>query len=191
MSIVQQFNLNMIPQTIPEIVSVNQYDTGIGRLVAKLYKNGTQYLVSSGTAIVQGTKPDKKGFQYSASISGNTVTIDLTEQMSAVPGDVMCQVVVTESTGKTGTFIFILRVQPSALQDNVDISETVLPEYINAAQLYALRAELAAGTYPYIDDTTHNWMVYDAESGNFVDTGINATGDFSVMVLNSCLYFNS
>ena len=204
MAITQQFNLNMIPQTVPVVVPVNQYDTGTGRLIIKLYLGANTYSPSSATVKIQGTKPDKKGFQYDATISGNTVTADLKQQMTACYGDVRCQVVVTESTGKTGTFVFILRVQQSALEDDTDTSDTDLPDIIDAAESYAERAEDAAdsaeewayaavevvGYYPYIDSTTHHWMVYDIYNSQWVDTGINATGDVDISVSNSCLYFD-
>lgn len=190
MAVTQQFNLDMIPQTIPVIIPVNQYDTGTGRLIIKLYKDLNEYTPSSATVKIQGTKPDRKGFQYDATISGNTVTANLTEQMTAVAGDVRTQIVVTESSGQTGTFVFILRVQKSALQDDVDISETVLPEYISGAQTAAIQAEQSAqnaatsANYaetwalrsPYIDSQTSHWMVFDYWEGDWVDSGVSADG---------------
>ena len=108
--ITQTHNLNMIPNSEPVIVRVNQYDTGTGRLIFKLFNGDVSYTPASGaTVIIQGTKPDKKGFQYDAALSGSTVTADLEQQMSAVAGDTRCQIVVTESSGKTGTFVFILK----------------------------------------------------------------------------------
>ena len=180
MAITQEFNLDMIPQTVPVVVPVNQYDTGTGRLIIKLYKGLTPYSPTNATVKIQGTKPDKKGFEYSASISGNTVTADLELQMTACFGDVRTQIVVTESTGETGTFVFILRVQKSALEDDTDISETELPDIIDAAERNAERAEAAAQHYPYIGANNH-WYVYDVTQGNFVDTGIPATGQDGLM----------
>ena len=134
--IIQRFNLNLIPNQSPVIVHVNQYDTGTGRLIATLYEGNEPYS-PSGTAVIQGTKPDGHGFQYSATLDGNVVTADLTEQMSPVAGDVRAQIVVTESSGVTGTFVFIMRVQPSALPSDADMSESDYPlieEAIREAQ---------------------------------------------------------
>lgn len=134
--IVQRFNLNLIPNQSPVIVHVNQYDTGTGRLVATLYEGNEPYS-PSGTAVIQGTKPDGHGFQYTATLDGNVVTADLTEQMAPVAGDVRAQIVVTESSGATGTFVFIMRVQPSALPSDADMSESDYPlieEAIREAQ---------------------------------------------------------
>ena len=121
--IVQRFNLNIIPSQSPVIVHVNQYDTGVGRLVAALYEDNSPY-APTGTAVIQGTKPDGKGFQYAASLNGNLVTANLTDQMSVVAGDVRAQIVVTEESGITGTFAFIMRVQRSALPSDADMSES-------------------------------------------------------------------
>lgn len=121
--ITQTFELNLIPEQAPVVIHCDQYDKGTGRLIVKLYEGDVAY-TPTGTAVIQGTKPDGKGFNYAATLSGNTVTADLTEQMSAVAGHVRCQIVVTESTGRTGTFVFILDVQRSALPADSDLSES-------------------------------------------------------------------
>lgn len=136
MAITQEIDLNLIPSSAPVIVHLNQYDTGTGRLIATLYEGNEPYS-PNGTAVIQGTKPDGHGFQYSATLDGNVVTADLTEQMSPVAGDVRAQIVVTESSGVTGTFVFIMRVQPSALPSDADMSESDYPlieEAIREAQ---------------------------------------------------------
>ena len=185
--ITQEINLNLIPDSEPVIVRVNQYDTGIGRIIANLYKGNVAYMPASGaTVAIQGTKPDRHGFQYAASISGNVVTADLKQQMTACAGDVRTQIVVTETGGKTGTFVFILKVQESALQDDTDTSDTELPAIIDAAETNAARAEQAAtdaeawaSHSPYINPENYHWMVWDGTQHAFVDTGISADGSSS------------
>lgn len=136
--ITQTFDLNMIPDSSPVVVHVNQYDAGTGRLIAKLYKGESVYTPAAGaTAIIQGTKPDGRGFNYNASLSGNTVTADLTEQMTACAGDVRCQIVVTETSGRTGSFAFTLSVQKSALPSDTDMSASdyqIIEELIEDVQ---------------------------------------------------------
>lgn len=146
--IVQRFNLNLIPNQSPVVVHVNQYDTGTGRLIATLYEGNEPYS-PNGTAVIQGTKPDGHGFQYTATLDGNVVTADLTEQMAPVAGDVRTQIVVTESSGVTGTFAFIIRVQPSALPSDTDMSESdyqYIEEAIREAQEAVQTAQEATET---------------------------------------------
>lgn len=187
MAIVQNFDLNLIPESEPVIVHVNQYDTGIGRLVVSLYDGDTPYS-PTGTAAIQGTKPDGKGFMYSATLSGNTVTADLKDQMSVVAGRVRCQIVVSETSGITGTFCFDLDVQASALPDDAEVSESdypIIEELIHEAQTAAATAAAAevnaedsaedseawaVGTrngepVPSTDPTYHNNSKYWAEHG--------------------------
>ena len=177
MAIVQEVNLNLIPDSLPVIVRVDQYDTGEGRIVAHLYDGQNLYKPAQGaTAVIQGTKPDKHGFAYEAVLEGSTVTANLTQQMSCVGGNTRCQFVVTEPTGRTGTFVFVLKVQDSALADDTDISETEIPVIVATAEEYAERAEAAIEKYPYIDPETYHWMVWNAETGEWDDTGIIAKG---------------
>lgn len=134
--IVQNFDLNLIPDSAPVVVHVDQYDHGTGRLRISLYEGDVPY-EPSGTAQIQGTKPDGRGFLYNASLSGNVVTANLEEQMTAVAGKVLAQVVVTETSGRIGSFKFILDVQASALPDDTDMSESdyqAIEELIEEAQ---------------------------------------------------------
>lgn len=145
--ITQRFNLNMIPESAPVIVKCDQYDVGEGRLVASLFNGDLAYTPASGaTAVIQGTKPDKRGFAYDATISGSTVTADLKQQMTAVPGKFPVNIIITESGNRTGTFDFWLDVQPAALADDTDMSDTEIPAYIEGAEQAAQRAESAAAS---------------------------------------------
>ena len=134
--IIQNFDLNLIPDSAPVVVHVDQYDHGTGRLRISLYEGDVSY-EPSGTAQIQGSKPDGRGFLYNASLSGNVVTANLEEQMTAVAGKVLAQVVVTETSGRIGSFKFILDVQASALPDDTDMSESdyqAIEELIEEAQ---------------------------------------------------------
>lgn len=180
----QHINLNIIPSSEPIVVHVNQYDYSEERIHAHLYKDTQTYTPgSSVTAKIQGTKPDKRAFEYPATISGNEVYCNLEDQMTACAGDVRCQFVLSTDDSVIGTFCFILKVQPSALADDADTSDTVLPSYIDAAATNAARAETAASDAmawashsPYINPNNSHWMVYDVGQHTWVDTGISADG---------------
>lgn len=154
MSVTQTFALNLIPESAPIVVHCDQYDKGTGRLIIKLYEGDIAY-TPTGTAVIQGSKPDGKGFSYNATLSGNTVTADLTEQMTAVAGRVRCQVVITETTGRTGTFVFILEVQRSALPSDTDMSES---EYEFIEQAIELTGQAVTDAQGYAEDS-EAWAV--------------------------------
>lgn len=155
--ITQHFDLNLIPNMAPVVVNVDQYDTGTGRLVISLYKDDTPYTPSSGaTARIQGTKPDGHGFEYSASLSGNTVTANLTEQMTPIAGDVRTQIVIHESNRRTGTFAFILRVQHSALPDDTEMSASDYPLIEQAFEAAEDAIEAAAAAAASKEDAAYS-----------------------------------
>ena len=196
--ITQAFNLNLIPEQAPVVIHCDQYDKGTGRLVISLFEDSVAY-TPSGTAVVQGEKPDGKGFSYSATLSGNTVTANLTEQMTAVAGKVRCQLVITETSGRTGTFVFILDVQKSALPSDTDMSaseyefiEEAIEECqdaVTAVRGYSEDAEAWAvgerGGVPVAsgDETYHNNSEYYAQlAQSYAQGGLKYKG--SVMFAN-------
>lgn len=141
MAITQHIDLNLIPNSAPVVVHVDQYDHGTGRIIASLYEDSTPYTPSAASVYVQGTKPDGKFFVSSdgVTLEGNVVTADLTEVMTQVAGQVRVQFVVTEQTGRTGTFVFWLDVQASALPDDSQMSESdisMVEEAIETMQGY-------------------------------------------------------
>ena len=187
--ITQEIDLNLIPSSEPVVVHLNQYDEGYQRLICHLYNGTVPYTPTDATVKVQGTKPDKHGFQYYCDINGSTVYVDINLQMTACFGRVPTQLIVTESTGVTGSFAFELDVQESALELDIDISETDIPIYTEEAQEAAQRARQSATSAeqsaeeaaswsahpPYIGTNNH-WYVYDIKAEEFVDTGVVAVG---------------
>lgn len=167
--ITQTIDLNMIPDSPPVIVHVDQYDHGAGRIVAHLY-NGDQLYTPTGTAWIQGTKPDGRGFQYSATLSGSTVTAELTEQMTAVAGNVRTQIVINETNGRIGTFCFTLAVQKSGLPADTDMSQS---EYQIVEEL--IEEVIGASSHAPIIGQNGNWWIWNVEADDYVDSGVDAS----------------
>ena len=120
-------NLDLTPGKSLEVINVNQYDNIAGGLELYLYFDHTEFTPPSGSsARIQGTKPDKLGFNYTASISGNKITADLKEQMTVVAGDVPTEIQITNGSNKIYTANFILRVEPAAMADDTKISNSDL-----------------------------------------------------------------
>lgn len=145
----QTQDLNIIPEGVRPVIYVSQYDNQTTALKFSLYKRDTAFSIPSGAAVlINGIKPDMHGFSYAASAtSGNTVTFAVTQQMTAVAGDVLCELRVRTSSQIIGTLNFILRVEPAPLTDETIISDTEIPLIEQAVDIAANLAEYIQATY--------------------------------------------
>ena len=181
--ITQSINLNLIPGAVPPRIKVSQYDFGSRTLQFTLFNGTSPFTTASLTARIQGTKPDNKGFSYDATYNAGVVTADVTRQMTACAGAVICELVIVDgSNNELGTGNFILDVEAAALSEDTDISETEIPAIIDAAEANAERAEVAAESAeaasahaPYIGENEH-WYVWDSGNEQYVDSGVDAEG---------------
>ena len=170
-NVLNTFDLDMIPDSAPVIVYCDQGDHGDGRLVIHLVDDGVPYEPLPGAlAVIQGTKPDGHSFIYSADIDGSTVIANLTEQMTACYGRTRVQVVVTEGNDRTGTYVFFLQVQKSALPQDPDLSQTDL----QLIQQLIDEAESISVNVPYIG-ANGNWWIYSVSAGGYIDSGVDAS----------------
>lgn len=136
----QTFNLDLIPQGVPPIIHVSQYDKGQTWEI-HLHENGIVFPVPANTsAAIQGTKPDNTGFQFPAVITAgdNVVMFTLEQQMTVFSGDIDCELVLVNGDDQVATINFTLQVEPAALDDETIISETQLPLIEQAAELGAV-----------------------------------------------------
>ena len=131
----QTFNLDLIPDGIPPIVHVSQYDKG------QLWKfniilNNTLFTIPENSSVtVQGTKKDGTGFQYACTYSGSQVVVKEEQQMTIFYGDVKAEIVIVNGDDLIGTLNFIIRIEPAPLNDETLISETMLPLIEEAAEI--------------------------------------------------------
>ena len=142
--------LNLIPGGVIPVVNCSQYD--VGRVLTfDIYDGNNAASLAAGTTVkVEGTKPSRHAFSYgspTATISGNVVTISTADQMTAEAGTVECKIVLTNGSQVIGTAMFLLECEVAGVQDDVDISDTVLPTYMEAGRQNMLNAEAwAIGT---------------------------------------------
>lgn len=142
--ITQTINLNMVPGAVCPVIHVNQYDNDSGALRFNLFQGSAFSIPSGSTVYINGTKPDGYGFSYTATYSGSTVTANLTQQMTAVAGEVKCELRVTKGEDLIGTQNFTMLVEPAALDDSTVISDSDIPAIANAEQYAAEAAQSAA-----------------------------------------------
>lgn len=194
MAILQQFFIPVIPDGAPIVIPENQYDYDdanyAGRLVFNLVYQGIVYDLTGASAIIQGTKPDGKVFAYPATVDGSAVRAKLTQQMTAVYGRTVGNIIVNDADGnRIGTFNFWMEVQKSAIDGSADPSETEIPALVALASAQAMAAQQSAteaassaeaaadwSANPAYIGLNGNWYVYDPQTGLYVDSGVDARG---------------
>ena len=126
--ITQTNNQNMNPgSTTPLVIHVSQYDEGSRTLVFKLFAGSQPYTIPAGaSAKISGTKPDGTCFSYPMTISGSTVSVVLQDQMTVLPGNVLCEITIVDSDGTASSGNFILDVERAPF-DAGSISTTDIP----------------------------------------------------------------
>ena len=147
--ITQTINLNLIPGRALPRINATQFDYGSRTLTFAIYNGDQRFTLASGmSARIQGRKPDEHAFDYAASVStaNNVITANLTQQMTAAAGEVLCELVITKNSERIGTLNFILDVQEAPLNDDHVVSDSELPDIIAQATEQMERAEAAAST---------------------------------------------
>lgn len=142
-------NLQYSPRGVAPIINVSQFD--VGRTFKLIVFDGSSAIrLTDGLSVrVDGIKPDGHGFSYddNISVTNNEYTITTKEQMTVVAGDVRCELRFSKNGYDVGTVNFLLKVEPSPINENTIISDTDLPDIIALAEAQMLNAEAwAAGT---------------------------------------------
>ena len=135
--ITQIIKLNLVPGKVLPRANVVQYDVGSRNLEFQIWDGEQRFILTGAmTARIQGTKPDRLGFDYAATVdtTDNIITADLTQQMTPVSGEVMCEIVIKKTGERIGTLNFVLVVQPAALNETTSTSESDLPDIIALAE---------------------------------------------------------
>ena len=195
----QSITLNITPDGTNPAIYVNQYD--VGREFTIFFKEGLRNYTfpTPVTFKINGRKSDGHVFEYSESDkwddthyvitkdgtgSSLVVIIATTEQMTAAAGKVEVQLTFggseTQTNAVIGTLNFVMFVQEQPYA-NGDPSGSEFPAIIEeataqmeAAAASAEAAENAVRHYPYINNTNKDWMLWDAENEQWVDTGVRA-----------------
>lgn len=115
------FDLNLSPGGALLQIPVSQHDTASRTLVFNLFSSDGLVSLPAGTAAqIRGKRPDGVGFSNAASLSGTAVTVTITEQMAAVAGKVLCEIVLYKGTESSvnyqqiSTANFIIHVKHTA-----------------------------------------------------------------------------
>lgn len=190
----QTFNLDLIPQGVPPIIHVSQYDKGQTWFI-KVFENGVPFEIPEGCGVtVQGTKPDNTVFQYACVYAGSIISATLMQQMTAAVGDVITEIRITQNNSAqiVGSLNFITRVEEGGISDDTIVSETDIslieqaleladrvPEIVQECEQYVISSganaeyseKYAAGTVngepvPYDDPAYQNNAKYYKEQAD-------------------------
>ena len=114
--------LSVNPNGVPLIIAVSQYDVGSRKIIFEM--TGGYTVPNDAVVHLRGTKPDGTGFDYVCDVSDGNPSIVVQEQMTACPGNVVCELAIYENDTKLHTERFIICVRASALSNNVKLSES-------------------------------------------------------------------
>lgn len=154
MQVTKNITLDLLETGSPVIIKAKQNDRNTRYIAAHLYVDGLAYPVPSGTEIAfRYKKPDGTAGFYDAlpnnspaiTVSGNTVTVELVEQVLTVAGCVHCEInMYNAASEKLTTFTFEISVGESVLTD----AEIISSDYYNV-----LTAEIAKALQAVTDAT--------------------------------------
>lgn len=154
MQVTKNITLDLLETGSPVIIKAKQNDRNTRYITAHLYVDGLAYPVPSGTEIAfRYKKPDGTAGFYDAlpdsspaiTVSGNTVTVELVEQVLTAAGCVHCEInMYNAASEKLTTFTFEISVEESVLTD----AEIISSDYYNV-----LTAEIAKALQAVTDAT--------------------------------------
>lgn len=126
-------SLDMTPGSANRVsIPVSQYDTAVS-IVMTLYASADAgFTIPDGTtASIRGTKVDGNGVSKAAEISGNVVTVELDEQMTAVAGRNIYEIVLESGGKKLSSQNFVLQVERSAMDKDTLVSGSEIRELVD------------------------------------------------------------
>lgn len=182
MTSITNIDLNLSQVNCAVVVYAKQNDKLARHIAATLYDGAAAWTPPAGSyPIIRFLKPDGTAGFYdvdengdpATTISGNVATMTIVEQAMTVPGDVYMELNFYNAAGEKLTSLkWLLRVQASVLTDATIIST----DYYNvlSAQIAAVLG--ATANPPYIDSSTKNWMIWDEDLGQYVDSGYSSVG---------------
>ena len=154
MQVTKNITLDLLETGSPVIIKAKQNDRNTRYIAAHLYVGRLDYQVPRGTEIAfRYKKPDGTAGFYDAlpdnspaiTVSGNTVTVELVEQVLTAAGCVHCEInMYNAASEKLTTFTFEIAVEESVLTD----AEIISSDYYNV-----LTAEIAKALQAVTDAT--------------------------------------
>lgn len=160
--------LQVAPSGVPTYVRLSQNENG-RRMI---FSVAGGEIPSGSTATISGTKPDGVVYSATCAISGSTVTVDETIQLTAAAGEWDAKIRITNggnviSTGRIRFVIDADTVDPGAVPSDSELEGLVAEAagWAENARSDAYGSPLAAPTAAEMTDTSRVYVYTGSESG--------------------------
>lgn len=124
--------LNMSPSGRSPVIRIGQYDSDFSIVFSLYYAGNATWTMESGTtAKIRGTKTDGTGYSANCTqvdITNKKVTVAGDQQMTAVAGDCVYEIVLYKGTKELSSVNFVLKVERAALDAETIPSESKIKE---------------------------------------------------------------
>ena len=120
--------LDVTPGGVPLVIHLSQYDDDFTLEFEPYSVKGTFNIETDTTVMVRGTKSDGHGYSAQATISGGVITITGDNQMTAVSGIQIFEVVFVKNNKELSTANFILNVERAAMDMDTIVSASKIHE---------------------------------------------------------------
>ena len=174
-------SLNVQTPNYATVMHAVQFDKLSRKITAYLFDGALPFIPPEGAlAMVRYSKPDgtmgfydtlEDGETAAVTWEGNTATVWLAEQVLTVAGNVLCQIQFFTSTERLSTFTFVIGVEANAVSDE-SIEST---DYFSILT-QRIEAILGAVVYPPTINAQNHWVLFDPETQEYYDSGVDATG---------------
>ena len=174
-------SLNVQTPNYATVMHAVQFDKLSRKITAYLFDGAAPFIPPEGAlAMVRYSKPDgtmgfydtlEDGETAAVTWEGNTATVWLAEQVLTVAGNALCQIQFFTSTERLSTFTFVIGVEANAVSDE-SIEST---DYFSILT-QRIEAILGAVAYPPSINAQGHWMLFDTDTQQYYDSGVNATG---------------
>lgn len=107
----QAITLNLIPNSIQPVIHISQYDKGQTWIFKLMVYQDDFAIPANATVKLQGTNSDGTTFNKLSSYSGNTVTVNVTDDITACAGKTNAQIRIEKNNDAISTQKFVIQVE--------------------------------------------------------------------------------
>lgn len=112
MTAFNEYRIDMVPGTVPEIAHISEKDQLSRVLRMRLRLNGGAFTVPAAASVqIVGRKANGETFSEDATASGDLVTIPVTSDMSDTAGPCICRICITNGSQTIASQLFTLMVE--------------------------------------------------------------------------------